>query len=100
VNPDADDQLQNLGDGFLQKYEHFLGPIRTKPQLRILKLGTGPDNNIGTFMRCRKSFYSSDTELHVTDIKGSALSLEAEGFRLHVYDLGSPEELASFASIE
>jgi hypothetical protein len=51
-------------------------------------------------MRCRKSFYSSDTELHVTDIKGSALSLEAEGFRLHVYDLGSPEELASFASIE
>jgi hypothetical protein len=100
VNPDADYQLQKLGDGLLRKYEHFLGPIRSKPQLRILELGAGPDNNIGASMRCWKSFFSSDTELHVADIKGSALSLEAEGFHVHVCDLGSPEELASLAAME
>ena len=51
-------------------------------------------------MRCWKSYFGSDTELHIADTKGSALCLEAEGFYDHVFDLGSPQELASVAAME
>jgi hypothetical protein len=100
VNPSAGHKLQKLGDGLLRKYEHFLGPIRSKPNLRILELGAGPDNNIGASMRCWKSYFSAGTELHVADIKESSLSLTSEGFQVHVFDLGSPEALASLAELE
>jgi len=99
-NPGAGNQLHKLGDGLLQKYEHFLGPLRSKTKLRILELGAGPDNNIGASMRCWKSYFSADTELHVADIKESSLSLSSEGFNVHVCDLESPEALASLAALE
>ena len=99
-DPEADYKLHQLGDGLLRKYEHFLWPIRSKRQLRILELGAGPDNNIGASMRCWKNYFCADAELHVADIKESSLDLANEGFHVHVCDLGSPEALTSLAALE
>ncbi len=99
-NPDAGHQLHHLGDGLLRKYEHFISRIRSKPQVRMLELGAGPDNNIGASMRCWKSYFNADAELHVADIKESSSVLSSEGFHVHVCDLGSPEALAMLATLE
>ena len=51
-------------------------------------------------MRCWKSYFSADAELHVADLKESSLALSNEGFHVHVCDLGSPEALVSLATLE
>ena len=100
INHDLGGKLQHLGDGLLCKYEYFLAAIRSKPQLRFLELGAGPDNNIGASMRCWQRYFSADAELHVADINNSALDLQQEGFHVHICDLGSPEALQRLAAIE
>lgn len=100
INHDAGGQLQNLGDGLLCKYEHFLSSLKSKPALRFLELGAGLDNNLGASMRCWKRYFPGDAELHVADIKESTHGLAGEGFHVHVCDLGSPEALQQLAGLE
>ncbi len=100
LNPDTGNQLQYMGDGLLRKYEHFLFQLRSKPNLRFLELGAGPDNNIGASMRCWRSYFGTEAELHVADIKNSALNLSSEGFNVHVCDLGSTEALQNLATLQ
>lgn len=100
LNPDAGNQRQYLGDGLLSKYEHFLFRLRFKSDVHFLELGAGPDNNIGASMRCWKSYFRAETQLHVADIKDTAMSLSKEGFNVHVCDLGSTEALANLAAFQ
>jgi hypothetical protein len=86
-----------MGGGMLAKYELFLDRIRKRARPRILELGAGPDNNIGASVRVWKEFFP-DGEIHVADIKATARGLEAEGFHVHVGNLGQAEFVRALAA--
>lgn len=73
----------------LEKYEFFLQYFKDMEDLKMLELGAGPDGNIGASCRVWKEYFRPSADIHVADIKPSALKLESEGVNVHVGDLGN-----------
>lgn len=73
----------------LDKYELFLQYFKDVENFKMLELGAGPDPNIGASCRMWKQYFHSTSEIHVADIKPSALKLGSEGMEVHVGDLGN-----------
>jgi hypothetical protein len=92
------------GGDLLKKYQffldRFLSLVPAGQQISILELGAGPDDNIGASIRAWKEYFPAGTNIHVADIKESAMNLSQEGFLVHVGDLGSQAFLDGLSTID
>ena len=84
----APDGREIKNEGMLSRYDFFLSRLRDQGVTKMLELGAGPDDNIGASVRMWKRYFPETAEIHVADIKPSAMALKDEGFFPHVGDLG------------
>jgi hypothetical protein len=93
----SDNKRIAKSESLLTLYEFYLKHLKDKPNLKVLELGAGPDDNIGASVRVWKDYFPKDAEIHVADIKPSAKGLETEGFHTYIGDLGSETFLDTLA---
>jgi len=89
---------RGFGHNYLVKYELFLEKYQAGDIICMLELGAGPDWNIGASAKVWREYYR-DIDLHVADIKQTALSIQDDSTTVHVGDLGELQFLNKLAEV-